>query len=108
MNRELFDGTPYDLWPLDPARSGRTARSTRRKMVLLAQGIHPVTRLPLLDRVTQCRDCVFVVHNGRYIKCAKNMTHGMATDLRLWYPACIAFKKPKKTRVETIDTGGKL
>jgi hypothetical protein len=93
-DRPLFDARQYELPELGEP-GGRTANLTRRKLALLAAGVHPITRLPLLDRVTQCRDCVHVHrrHLAKvYIKCALNPTRSEATDLRLWYPACVAFE----------------
>lgn len=91
-DRPLFNVAEYEV--AEPG--GYSANLTRRKLTLLAAGIHPITHLELLDRVTQCRGCVHVHRRHlakTYIKCELRDTRSEVTDLRLWYPACVAYQE---------------
>lgn len=91
----LFSPVPYDV---DPQRTsdGRSSKITRRKLALLSQGLHPVTKLPLLDEgATTCGDCAHLTRYSRakdYLKCELLDTRSESTDTRRWYPSCIAFE----------------
>ena len=93
-DRPLFNAAEYEVPELGAA-GGYSANLTRRKLAVLAAGLHPITGLPLLDRVTQCRSCAHVHrrHLAKvYIKCELRDTRSEVTDLRLWYPACTAYE----------------
>lgn len=103
MTDALFDMEP--VIPEALARLGEDARRTQRSLALLAAGRHPVSRLPLRDDAPpvdertapgpRCRTCVHLVHDTghakTYLKCGQNITGGPATDLRAWWPACLAW-----------------
>ena len=90
------------LFPVDPAPpkgKGPSAgqRRTARDKALLAAGIHPATRQPLLGRHT-CGECDHAcnVHGGarRYWKCARHRlgpSRSEASDIRVSWPACTLF-----------------
>jgi len=80
--------------------------TARRQRATLARGFHPISGYPLHEQAApiddrtaeglRCRNCFFA---GRAIhadvfKCSldsgAHITHGEATDLRLWFPACSA------------------
>lgn len=74
-----------------------TRALTRRRRELLAAGIHPTTKRPLLpdepDRPTcsSCASCFGYTAARTYYKCeraAGGLTHGPASDVRLSWPAC--------------------
>jgi hypothetical protein len=65
-------------------------RRTLRNESLLARGLHPVSRRPLLGHGT-CGECSHCCRNGRYIKCDLNATNGPGTDIRLKWPACVSY-----------------
>lgn len=73
---------------------------TEKRRALLARGIHPTTKLRLLDEGwnRSCADCDHLkAHGGHaktFYKCDKvYMTSGPATDTRLSWPACAAFRE---------------
>lgn len=96
--------TLFDLPPLLSGSEFRKLsagqRLTIRRNNLLARGIHPVTKLPLLHAEWNrtCGDCdhhgVAGGHARSYHKCELNMTNGPATDIRVGWPACQAFQEP--------------
>jgi len=91
-----------------PARESDGVRRTKRQAALLAAGQHPLTlalsrplRLhpeaaPYDDRQApgrRCGNCAFRQNNGwGYPKCTfgdgARMSHGAATDVRAFWPAC--------------------
>jgi hypothetical protein len=92
-----LEGLPEPPEP-DPALSP-DRRRTQLRRELLAAGVHPATRLPLLRAPdpSSCGDCVFFArldwHNRTYLKCTKaGVTHGAGTDMRRSWPACNAFR----------------
>lgn len=121
----LFDpGDPIAPEAAPDANLGADARRTLRRNQQLAAGIHPRTRLRLLDPnpdAFTCGDCELhftrnMDSNHRYHKCGHgypvyehedgtvtylNVSSGPATDVRLSWPACSAFKK--KTPPLEID-----
>ncbi len=80
-------------------------RLTKRQQGKLAAGYHPTRPLlrlhpdapPVDDRSApgpRCGTCVHLVQNERdYLKCDESaMTHGPATDVRRWWPACTGYQ----------------
>lgn len=95
MTDRLFDPGPGP----DPEDLTLSAgqRRTRRQRGLLAQGIHPATRKPLLGGEATCLTCVHRIthhHASRcYFKCVlAGVTSGAATDIRLSWPACTYYQ----------------
>lgn len=93
MSEQLFDpGAPVVVRENLSADQRRTIRRNAR----LAAGWHPVTGLRLREpRGETCGDCEHhIVHHyaKRYHKCDLNDTSGAATDLRVSWPACSAFR----------------
>lgn len=88
--------------PTAPERPAGDDRSRRRSFTararrLVAVGVHPLTRTPARPDLGTCGDCRFRVlldHHGRtYPKCqVSSATHGEATDVRKWWPACDRFE----------------
>jgi hypothetical protein len=120
----LFDMDPVAAAePESKLSDGR--RRTLRQFAELLTGTHPVTHLPLHpdappadDRKAagpRCGGCAFIVRNERdYLKCIQGRTgeigtptfrggpyetHGAASDLRAWFPACLRFepREPAET-----------
>lgn len=96
---ELFPDVPSA--PVEPKLSADRRRTLRRSE-LLAKGVHPATKLHLLDgevsRFT-CGDCRYAMRWGwrskKFWKCQKVVnTNGPATDIRISWPACEAFEHP--------------
>ena len=80
--------------PAEPMSKDR--RRTARQRHLLAQGIHPATRRPLLGGGETCSGCVAFLrvahHDKAYLKCvAAGLSHGAGTDVRASWPACDRF-----------------
>lgn len=113
MSDVLFDMEPTDtprLPELDPpADMSSDQKRTWRDRQRLARGWHPNASRPLhpdAPRVTEpgepgdgprCRSCAHLLahrHNCRtYFKCqVVGISHGPATDVRRWWPACTAWK----------------
>jgi hypothetical protein len=93
----------FELPPLEPGYLSTDpppspdVRRTRTNADLLAQGTHPATRAPVLDRAWgySCGDCAHAerVTNGRraYWKCELHrlgMSFSAASDIRVSWPAC--------------------
>lgn len=99
--------TLFDLPPLEPGYlstdppPSADRRRTTRNQDLLARGIHPATRLPLLDPDWEfrCRDCAHAVridHVTRgWWKCELHRlgtSASAASDIRVSWPACTRFR----------------
>jgi hypothetical protein len=73
-------------------------RRTLRNQVRIANGFHPVTKLPLVGTGTcgECRLCIGRALGKTYFKCGldgdRYITCGPATDIRLKWPACTGFE----------------
>lgn len=93
-DQALFDAGPATPAPL---KVGEDAARTARRRALLAAGWHPTSgrRLRGGDEVCgTCAHCVgFRRHTRTYWKCAEvAVTRGAATDVRLSWPACVAWE----------------
>lgn len=117
MNDALFDIDPADVRTPEPTEVlSPDRRRTLRQAAALARGVHPLAlalgwriRLhpdaaPADDRKApglRCGTCrfreVLGYHSRSYPKCAHGapgtgdgprMSHGAATDVRGWWPAC--------------------
>ncbi|UQS95164.1 hypothetical protein Pam4_21 [Pseudanabaena phage Pam4] len=105
----LFGG--YDP-PEEPEVLSPDRRRTARQRALVAAGVHPLTGGPIHALASRHRDptaartdpftCGSCVHRavlstggGSYPKClvgdGARITHGAATDVRAWWPACPAY-----------------
>lgn len=96
--------------PAPPLSFGR--KLTLRRLAMLAQGIHPLTRLPLhveappvADQTApgrRCGTCALRSGNSHgYQKCHLELDraqswlrHGAATDVRAWWPGCERHEYP--------------
>jgi hypothetical protein len=97
----LFEIEPQPLGPKD-TRS-YTRRLTIRNRALLAGGVHPATKMPLLptDRMpydgARCGNCKHLTshsHDRTWYKCSLvPITGGPGTDIRLKWPACIKWER---------------
>lgn len=89
----------------DAPRLGEDARRTLRNRALLDAGRHPVAKVPLHpdappvdDRDApgpRCGTCVHLTRHTRartWLKCGDNATFSAASDLRKWWPGCIAWE----------------
>lgn len=119
MTAELFDSAPWRVAPAPPEVDDRTPEQRRRdrQLRLLETGVHPIThrRLhvdapPPGDRNApgpRCGTCrfreLFQHHDRRWPKCfygwdgdyrhdVPYASHGAATDVRAWWPACVAYE----------------
>lgn len=77
---------------------GADAQRTAYRKALIEAGVHPATKLGLLEGDKTCGDCVFslpVHHRTKtYWKCEKaGLSHGAGTDIRKSWPACTAFEE---------------
>lgn len=121
MAAELFDSAPWRVAPPPPDVDDRTADQRRRdrQMRELETGVHPITRRPLHPdapppgdqnaagpRCGACRHRVLVHHHDRsWPKCwlgatdddLPYVTHGAASDVRAWWPACSAYEQREET-----------
>ena len=103
----LFDGTLEEWKALHPevdhqrtdGKLSADQRRTASRKASLERGIHPLTRLPLLNAGWgfTCGDCDHHVVNGghakTYHKCdTVYMTGGPGTDIRVGWPACQRFR----------------
>jgi len=94
MTEALFDGYP-DPESLRDTTLGRDARRTARHRALIAQGIHPATRRPLVDDGHTCGDCTHLLvkrRSGTWFKCALQLHDGQGLDIRKSWPACTEWK----------------
>lgn len=97
----LFDGRLFDMPPVEPqpVLSADRRRTLRRRQEL-AEGTHPTTKRPLLDKAWgfKCGDCdhhFTFSTNRNFEKCEKaagGLTHGPASDVRLSWPACTLYQ----------------
>lgn len=112
----LFDAAPYQVGPAPHDRLSADRRRTVRQARDLAKGRHPLTGGPLHADAAphdnreglglRCGTCRFRIlsdhHNRTYAKCwwpnpdtggtALRLTHGAATDVRVWWPACADYE----------------
>lgn len=98
----LFDGTLEEWKALHPEPDRQLSADQKRTLArkaALDRGIHPLTRVPLLNAEWgfTCGDCDHHVvaggHAKTYHKCdTVYMTSGPATDIRVSWPACQRFK----------------
>ena len=74
-------------------------RRTQKRYADIANGRHPLTRLPLLGTGDQvCGTCQrFLVTGNGYFKCDTYVTNGPATDIRKSWPACTLWE-PKEEK----------
>lgn len=71
-------------------------RRTIRNRAMIAQGFHPLTKLPLARNDETCGTCAhshWVRMGNKYFKCSMNETSGPGTDIRVWWPACTKWEK---------------
>lgn len=100
----LFDvALPEHVKPKLTAGEQKNQRGQR----LLDQGLHPLTKRPLLrEEGHTCGDCIQLTRTGGYAKsypkCKLVAGHGYGTDVKLSWPACNLYSerppepKPKK------------
>lgn len=92
----LFDPGPTVLpeLPDDAEKLSADRRRTIRRQLAFDRGVHPTTKVPLLDEPgATCGNCAQLYgnhgHASTYWKCgAVPRTGGPATDVRLKWPAC--------------------
>jgi hypothetical protein len=109
-----YEGQDGNWYPVAAPRSARAEGlsadriRTQKRLALLARGIHPTTKLRLLDESLNrhCADCDHLkAHGGNrktFYKCDKvYMTSGPATDVRLSWPACEAFLEARHDQIAT-------
>lgn len=112
----LFD-IPEDQYvtPPEPENPSRSERRKRLVNARISQGTHPLGYISLHPDAPQdreapgprCGDCIHRVairhHDKSYPKChypttvggqTRHLrdTHGEASDIRAWWPACITFQ----------------
>lgn len=106
MSADVLPGMPESLIVFEkPARS-TGQRMTERQAQDVKAGRHPLTGGPLHGQADttarkgdptglsyRCGSCVHRIvsnhRNGTYPKCdLSTITHGQATDVRAWWPAC--------------------
>jgi hypothetical protein len=97
MSDQLFDGYP-DIEP--PEKLSADRRRTLAQKRKIDRGVHPANGLPIAGSQETCGTCEHITHQrgtaGSYLKCALgSMSRGPASDIRAWWPACIAWE-PKQ------------
>ena len=91
----LFDlPPPQERMKAISVQRGRT----RRQKAYLRSGIHPATKVLLAGNGETCGSCdhlVRVQHGNRgYYKCGLvEITRGPGSDIRLKWPACVAWEE---------------
>lgn len=101
MSEQLvLDGMPEPIIKVRAEPRSARRRLTDRQRTMLANGIHPATKLRLLesDEPKRCKDCAHLAAHGdstrTYYKCGLVMhSFGMATDIRLKWSACTKFEQ---------------
>ncbi|NUO96775.1 MAG: hypothetical protein HOW59_02470 [Nonomuraea sp.] len=98
---QLFDATPFQVAPEPTAQMGHDAQRTARRRALLEQGIHPITKRPVIPELGTCAGCIhFRVKTGyakHYFKCDLTLDRwGQGPDVRASYPACDAFEPAQR------------
>lgn len=75
-------------------------RRTKANNDMLARGVHPATRQPVIGDGSRCGECAhherIEWHNKTFHKCDVHrlgMSHGPASDIRVSWPACSRFKR---------------
>lgn len=97
LGESLFhlDGIPDHVADEQP-RESATVRLTKRRNEMLARGIHPTTKRPLITDTT-CGQCAHLLSHSRnrtYWKCGQvKLTRGPSSDVRVGWPACDLFTK---------------
>jgi hypothetical protein len=98
----LFDGTLEDWKAAHPEHPVEVVSAyrqrTRRAAMAIADGRHPVTGFRLLNAGWNrtCGDCdhhIIHAYAKRYHKCELRSSSGPATDIRVSWPACTAFRE---------------
>ena len=112
MTEPLFDVAPQRVQPAEPLSADRAR--TQRQLAAVAGGAHPLalvvagvqrhpdTRGLTYDRHAQggitCGGCRHRTEGGRWAfpKCTfgdgARISHGAATDVRAWWPACADYE----------------
>ena len=97
MSDTLFDLEPIPGTPVELLSAGQ--RLTLRNRNLIAAGIHPATRQPLIEG-KHCAECAHAFPRGgsqrTFWKCAKHIrgvTCGAGTDIRVSWRACALFER---------------
>jgi hypothetical protein len=97
IDDRLFDPGPGMKLP-SRAMSPDRLRTARRR-VLLERGINPATRRPFAHNGETCGSCAHLQvhqHSRRYYKCGLVAnTGGPGTDIRLRWPACTLWERPR-------------
>lgn len=94
-NEEVSAALPGFDAPPESVKLSYGVRLTARNNRAIEDGLHPFGRV-LADNGQTCGDCWFAVaeNGGRkaYWKCElSRKSHSAVTDLRLRWPACVAF-----------------
>ena len=98
----LFD-PPGETVPAEAMSADR--RRTAANNALLARGVHPAPRLPLLDArwgltCGACAHHVTRAHDRVWHKCRRHrlgMSSSAASDIRVSWPACTAYRLDPET-----------
>jgi hypothetical protein len=86
----LFGSEPFAVAPsVEPKMSADRKRTFKRQQ-LIARGIHPATKVKLLDNGETCGSCIHSVKaDDRWWKCELvSMSRGAGSDIRVSWPAC--------------------
>lgn len=92
----LFDVPAHETEAVVTLSAGQ--RRTARQRDLIAAGVHPATKRPIVANGHRCGDCVhrntvthYSSHLRQWHKCANHYlgeSHSDASDIRLSWPAC--------------------
>jgi len=106
MNDVTLPGMPYLPPTFEVPKGSAGQRLTERQASDVRQGRHPLTGGKLHEQADtgakvgdskalpfRCGSCIHRIllrhHDTTYPKCERSeMTHGGATDVRAWWPAC--------------------
>lgn len=95
---ELFHVEPPTGASDPTAGMSADRRRTFRQRADVERGIHPLTRTKARPDLGTCGDCLhrklYGHHDRSFPKCDLGpKTHGGATDVRRWWPACDRFER---------------
>lgn len=103
--RSVAVGPPKRRAPKKPRADGLSATQalTKRNNDTLAAGRHPATGLRLAPYGATCGACAhhqaYEYHSKTYHKCELHrlgQSHSSASDVRVGWPACMAFKAEER------------
>ncbi len=94
MSEGLFNPDPFTVAPVVEPKLSADRKRTIKRQQLIANGIHPATKVKLLDNGETCGSCAHLLVSktrpGKsWFKCGLlPITNGPGSDIRVGWPAC--------------------